>query len=229
MNKFRLAGLLHQKRPQLQSRLMELRFRGAYRNTEPSRHLFMFVTLYVVQQKYALVTLRKQCHGVLQRDPVDHLHSVRICGTGDRLLRHLAVFGHFFVLYAAAAEMHQDLIDGQPMEPRRKCGIAAETAYFTEKLYENFLRQVFSLSLAVGHSKAEGVGAPMIALIDKLESCKVPARRKAAKVKVSRAVGKLRFRSNWQNGGDWKFRCCFLKTENGIILNGRRVRVHRNS
>src|ERR1051325_4026268 len=42
-------------------------------------------------------------------------------------------------------ELHQHCVDGNAIQPRRKCGISAERTDGAEHLQESFLRQVFRL------------------------------------------------------------------------------------
>src|SRR5215211_3248082 len=97
-----------------------------------------------MQYKNVTVAVRQFRDGLLQSDPINNGHLVRICSAMNGLLGHLTVVGDLFILYAAPAEVHQHLIDRQSVKPGRECGVAAETSCFSEQLYENFLREIFS-------------------------------------------------------------------------------------
>src|SRR6185436_15899628 len=90
-----------------------------------------------------------------------------------RLFRHFAVIRYLFILDASSSEVHQDLIHGQPMQPRRESGITAKTSCFTEKLYENFLRQILCLRSVIRHAHRQAKGPSMIPLINNFESSQI--------------------------------------------------------
>src|SRR5258706_13600914 len=100
------------------------------------------------------------------------------------LLRHPAVLAGALVFHAPASEMHQNLVDRQPVQPRRKRRIAAKTADLAKKLDKNFLREVFGLGLAAGHPQAEAVSAAVIPLVDQLKSREITASRQTAKINI---------------------------------------------
>jgi len=65
-------------------------------------------------------------------------------------------------LKAFFAEVHEDDVDGESMEPGGEGRIAAEGCDLAVKLQEGFLGEVFSLSDVVDHAEAEGIDAALV-------------------------------------------------------------------
>ena len=145
----------------------------------------MLEALNVMQYKNILIAVWKLGNGLFQGDAVNDRHAVRVRRALDGLLGHLARLGSFFVLDAPTAEVHEDLIDRQAMEPGRECRIAAEAADLAEKLDENLLGKVFSLGLAAGHAERKAIGPAMVALVDHLERGQVAVGGQAAKIQIA--------------------------------------------
>jgi len=61
--------------------------------------------------------------------------------------------------------VHQHLIDREPVEPGRKSGLSAKAADFSKELYEDLLREVFSLRDVSRHAQTQRVHAAIMALV----------------------------------------------------------------
>ena len=129
----------------------------------------MFVTLDVVEGEDRAVTGRQLCYRFVQSYPVYDRHSVGVFGAFYDLDGRFTVVCRLFHLDAALAEMHQDLVNGQPMEPRREGGFATKAANFSKELNEDFLREVFCLRDIAGHAQAQRVDPAIMSLVKLLE------------------------------------------------------------
>jgi hypothetical protein len=133
----------------------------------------MLVSLYIVQRENRPVAGGKLSNRLIERDPINDRHGIRILGPFDDLDRGLAVFGRVFHTHAALAKVHQNLVDRQAVQPCCEGGLAAKASYFAKELYENLLSEVFSLRNVLRHSKAEGINATVVTLVKLLEGLHV--------------------------------------------------------
>jgi len=137
----------------------------------------VFVTLDVVKGKDRAVTGRQLSYRFIQRYPVNNRHSVRIFRAFDDLYWRFTVICRLLHLDAALAEMHQDLVDGQAVQPCRKGGFAAEAANFSKELNEDFLCEVFCLRDIAGHAQAQRVDPTIMSLVKLLKGDHVALSR----------------------------------------------------
>src|SRR5687768_2292009 len=154
---------------------MKLRFGGADRNTHHPCNLFVLVSLDVVKYEYVPITVWQFGDRVLEGDPIDDRHLVRVGGSVYGLLRHFSIVGDLFVLNASPPEVHQHLVYGQTMKPGGKCRIAAETSGLSEKLDEDFLGQILGLRCVVCHPHRQTECTTVITLVDDLKGGQVSA------------------------------------------------------
>jgi len=136
----------------------------------------VFVTLDVVKGKYRAVTGRQLCYRFVQSYAVDYRHSIRVFSAFNDLDRRFTVVCRLFHLDAALAKMHQDLVDGQSVQPRRKGGFPAKAANFSKELNEDFLCEVFCLRDIAGHAQAQGVNPTIMPLVKLLKGHHVALR-----------------------------------------------------
>ena len=66
-------------------------------------------------------------------------------------------------------EMHQDDIDGEPMEPGREAGLSAEGVDLAEQLQEGILGQVFGFGGIAHHAQTERIYAAAVQFIEAFE------------------------------------------------------------
>lgn len=136
----------------------------------------MLETFDIVQDKYRSVTAWQLPYGFVQRQPVNVARTFR-----DRLndvlyFANLAFLSRFFVLHAAFAEVHQNMIDRHAVQPGRKGGFTAKTANLAEELNEDFLRQVFGLCRVRQHAQTQAVNAAIVTLVKRLKGFDVSTR-----------------------------------------------------
>ena len=77
-------------------------------------------------------------------------------------------------LHTPFAEVHQDLIYGQTVEPGRKRRVAAKATNLAEQLNKGFLREVFGLGNVVSHPQTDRIDATIVSPIKLFEgrSCR---------------------------------------------------------
>ncbi len=148
---------------------MQLRLGSPNRATEHSRNLFMFMSFDIMKNENCAIAGRQLRDGFIERDTINNRHCVRVLCAFDDLHGRLAVFRGLFHTHAAFAKVHQNLIDGETVQPRRKGRLAAKASYFSKELDEDLLRQVFGLRDALRHSQAEGINATVMTLVKLLE------------------------------------------------------------
>lgn len=148
---------------------MQLRFRCADRDADHLRDLFVLVPFNVVQHENRAITGRQLLDGVAERDAVNDRHVVRVFRAFNYLDRSLAVVCGLLHPHAAFAEVHQDLVDRQTMQPSGKRRLTAKAADLSEELNKDFLREVFGFGSVRRHAKAQRIDAPVVTLIQLLE------------------------------------------------------------
>src|ERR1044071_5698 len=148
---------------------MKLRLRRADRATEHSGNLLMLVSFYIVQREDRAVAGRQLRYRFIKGDAVNDRHGVRVLRSLDDLHGGFAILGRLLHLHPALAKVHQDLIDRQAMQPRRKSRLATKAAYFAKELDEDLLREVFGLRDVLRHAKAERINATVMTLVKLLE------------------------------------------------------------
>ena len=129
----------------------------------------MFVSLNIVKGKDRAVAGRQLGNGFIQRNAIHDRHRIRVFRAFDYLDRRFAIVGRLLHLDAAFAEVHQDLIDGQPVQPGGKGRLTTKASNFSKELNEDFLCEVFSLRDIAGHSQTERVNPAIMSLVKLLE------------------------------------------------------------
>lgn len=84
--------------------------------------------------------------------------------------------------------MHEDMVDGQAMQPGGEGGFPAETADFAKELDENFLRQILCFRGIGDHPQAQAVNPTMMTFIKRLERRHVAACGGLRQVVIGRGV-----------------------------------------
>lgn len=155
---------------------MQLRFRGSDTDSEHFGDFLVLKTFDIVQHENGAVPARQFLDRFVKRQTIHVMRS--LCDRLDNVLQvtNFTFFGRLFVLHAAFAEVHQDMIDRHPMQPGRKGRFAAKTADLAEKLNEDFLCQIFRLGRVGQHAQAQTVDAPVMALVKRFESLDVSTR-----------------------------------------------------
>ncbi|HEV3468838.1 MAG TPA: MFS transporter [Pyrinomonadaceae bacterium] len=145
------------------------------------------------RQKRRAAGGRELGDGAVERDAVNDRHPRRVLRALDDLLRHLAVLGRVFEPHAPLPEVHQDLVDGEAVQPGRERRVAAEHPGLAQELDEDLLREVFGLGLVLHHAQAQAVDAPVVLPVELLVGRRVAGRGPLRQLVVGRAR-RLHFR-----------------------------------
>src|SRR5215470_11814924 len=123
---------------------MQLGFRRADADSQHVGDLFVFKSFDVMEDEYCPVSRRQFRDGLVQRDAVDKART--LSGGLEKILdlADLTLFGRLLETNSAFAEVHQDVVDRETMQPRGESGFAAEATDLSKELDEDLLRQVFS-------------------------------------------------------------------------------------
>ncbi len=130
----------------------------------------MFVTFDVVKRKYRSITGRELSNGFIQRYPVNYRHGIGVFRAFYYLNRRFTVLSCRFHAHTAFAEVHQNLVYRETVEPGSKSRFAPETTDFSKELNEDLLCEIFGLRNVSGHSQTERVDATIVTLVKLFES-----------------------------------------------------------
>ena len=134
------------------------------------------MTFNIVKGKDRAVAGRQLSDSFIERNAIHYRHRIRVLGTFDYLNRRFTVVRGLFHLHTAFAEMHQDLIDRQTVQPGRKGRFTAKASNFSKELNEDLLCEVLSLRDIAGHAQAERVNPTIVSLVKLLKGCHVALR-----------------------------------------------------
>ena len=152
----------------------------------------MLESLDIVKDKDESVAGWKAGDGTLQGEPVNRAgeEGVRGAETAPRAIIGRRVHGLIErnQVEALAPQLHENDIDRQPVQPRRKGRVAAEGGDFAVQLQEGFLHKVFSFGHIAHHAQAEGVNASFVQGIKQGESLMVSGLGSSQGVKLAAAV-----------------------------------------
>ena len=129
----------------------------------------MFVSLNIVKGKDRAVAGRQLTNSFVERYAIHYWHRIGVFRALDYLYRRFPIIRRLFHLDAAFAKVHQDLIDGQPVQPGGKGRLTTKASNFSKELDEDFLCKVFSLRDVAGHSQAQRVNPAIMPLVKLLE------------------------------------------------------------
>jgi hypothetical protein len=170
-----LEGLgLAEEFAEFEASLVELGFTVTGRTFEHGGNLIMLETFDVVKDEDHAVAGGKQGDGALERDAVDRTREHGVAGAEVALGR--VFFGGVDGLFerdeleALFAEVHEDEVDGEAVEPGGESGLAAEAAEFAEEVEEGFLGHIFGFGDVAEHAEAEGVDAAFMQGVELGES-----------------------------------------------------------
>ena len=134
----------------------------------------MFMPLDVVKREHGTIARWQLRDCFIQSDSVDHRHRVWVFGALYDLHGSLTVIRCCFHSHSAFTEVHQNLVDGEPMKPGRKGRLTPEASNFSKELYEDLLSEVLRLRHITGHSQAERVNATIMAPVKLLKGIHLP-------------------------------------------------------
>jgi len=129
----------------------------------------VFVSLNIVQGEDRAVAGWQLGNSLVKRNAIHYRHCIGVFRAFDYLDRRFTIVGRLLHLDAAFAEVHQDLIDGQPVQPGRKGRLTTKASNFSKELNEDFLCEVFSLRDVAGHSQTQRVNPAIMPLVKLLE------------------------------------------------------------
>jgi hypothetical protein len=109
------------------------------------------MTLDIVQCKDCSISGRQLSNSFVQSDAIHNRHRVGIFGTFYYLDWRFAVLSRGLHTHTTFAEVHENLIDRKSVKPGSKGRFTPKTADLSKELYENLLREVFSLRHTPSH------------------------------------------------------------------------------
>ena len=151
---------------QLEAGFVELRFTVSSGAFEHGGNLIMLETFDIVQDEDHAVAGREGGDGSLEGDAVDGAGELGVAGAEVALGS--VLFGGVDGLFegdeleALLAEVHEDEVDGEAMEPGGEGRLTAEAADLAEEMEEGLLGHVFGLGDVAEHAEAEGVDAAFV-------------------------------------------------------------------
>src|SRR6478735_1006107 len=129
----------------------------------------MLVSFDVVQGENHFIPRWQLRNCLVECNPVDHRHRIRVLSSLNDLDWGFAVLGCLLEPDASFAEVHQDLVDRQTMQPGGERGFTTKTADFAKELDKDFLSEVFGFGYIPGHPQAERIYAAVVALVKLFE------------------------------------------------------------
>ena len=137
----------------------------------------MFVSLNIVKGKDRAVAGRQLTNSFVERDAIHYRHRIGVFRALNYLYRCFAIISRLLHLDAAFAKVHQDLVDGQPVQPGGKGRLTTKASNFSKELNEDLLCKVFSLRDVTGHSQTERVNPAVMPLVKLLKGCHIALSR----------------------------------------------------
>jgi len=172
-----LRLLLPQKAAQFHTGLVQLRLGSPNRAAQHPGDLFVFVSFNIVKGKDRAVSGRQLSNRFIQGYAIHDRHRIRVFGALNYLYGRFAVIRGLLHLDAAFAKMHQDLIDGQPVQPGGKGRFPTKASNFSKELDEDFLCEVFCFRDVAGHSQTQRINPAIMSLVKLLEGHHVALSR----------------------------------------------------
>ena len=125
----------------------------------------MFVSLNIVQGEDRAVAGRQLTNGLVERNTIHYRHRIGVFRAFDYLYWRFTIISGLLHLDTAFAEMHQDLVDGQPVQPGGKSRLTTKASNFSKELDEDFLSEIFSLRDVAGHPQTERINPAIVPLV----------------------------------------------------------------
>ena len=166
----RLSLGLAKEFAELEAGLVELGLAVAGGAFEHGGDLIVLEAFDVVEDEDHAVAGGKQGDGAFERDAVDRTREHGVAGAEVALGR--VFFGGVDGLFerdeleALLAQVHEDEVDGEAVQPGGEGALAAEAAELAEEVEEGFLGHVFGFGDVAEHAQAEGIDA---ALVERVE------------------------------------------------------------
>jgi len=136
----------------------------------------VFVSLNIVKGKDRAVAGRQLTNSFVERYAIHYRHRIGVFRAFDYLYRRFAIVSRLLHLDATFAKVHQDLVDGQPVQPGGKGRLTTKASNFSKELNEDFLSEVLSLRDVAGHSQTERIDPAIMTLVKLLKGRHVALR-----------------------------------------------------
>ncbi len=157
---------------QFEAGLVELGFAVTGGALKHGGNLIMLEAFDVVKDEDHAVARGKQSYGAFEGDAVDGAGEGLIVGAevapGSVVLGGADGLFEGDELEALLAQMHEDEVDGEAVQPGGEGALAAEAAELAEEMQEGVLGHVLGLGDVAEHAEAEGVDA---AFVESVELC----------------------------------------------------------
>jgi len=149
-------------------------------------------SFHVVEDKDCAVPRGKLSDRLVERNAI---HEAGTFTGGEEQVLHLSnlpLFRRLFETDALLAEVHQDVIDGQPVQPRGEGGLTAEASYLAKELNKDILGQIFRFRRVGDHAEAEAVDPSVVSLIEQFKGPHIAGGRRLRQIVIGRRfVGHL--------------------------------------
>ncbi len=105
----------------------------------------MLVSFDIVKREYCPISWRQLGDSLVQCYAIDNRHCIGIFRTLYYLNWRFTILSRLLHTNPALAEVHEHLIDCQPVEPGSKGRFTPKTSNLSKELYEDLLSEIFSL------------------------------------------------------------------------------------
>src|SRR5215469_41053 len=109
---------------------------------------------------------RERGYGAFEGDAIDRAGELEVAAAevalGCVVFRRVDGFLEGDEAKSFLAQVHEDEVDGEPVEPGGERGFTAEAADFAEEVEEGLLGHVFGFGDVAEHTEAEGVDAAFV-------------------------------------------------------------------
>ena len=150
----------------LEAGLVQLGFAVAGGAVEHGGNLIVLEAFYIVENEDHAVAGRQGGYGALESDAVDRAAEEHVLAAevalGGVVFRRVDGLFERDEVEAFFAQVHEDEVDGEAMQPGGEGGFAAEAADFAEEVEEGLLGHVFGFGDVAEHAKAEGVDTALV-------------------------------------------------------------------
>jgi hypothetical protein len=155
---------------------MELRFGCSHTASEECRNFLVLVPFDIMQNEHRAIPGGELSNGLIQCNAIEDGHGLRVFGPLLHNMAHVSFLGGFLKPRTTPSEMHQYLIDRQPMKPGGKSRFPTEGPNLTIKLNEDLLCHIFRIGGIAQHPVAQRINPPSVYLIELLKSLNIACR-----------------------------------------------------
>ncbi len=131
------------------------------------------MSLNIVKGKDRAVAGGKLSNRFIKGDAIHNRHRIGVFGAFYYLDGSFTVVGRLLHLDASCAKVHQDLINGQTVQPGGKGRFTTKASNFSKELNEDLLCEVFRLRDVTCHSQTERINPAVMSLVKLLKGCHI--------------------------------------------------------